>query len=431
MATMQRSSRLLTQLKGNYALYIPPVGRVSVDICTRKLIGCRMNYRNSEMKLDQLIGYFNDNKINLIPPFQRGHVWTIKTRQALIKNIVHGRPIPAIFLYKEEVGSKYTYNILDGKQRLESLLLFVGNARTDVGVKGVLRYFISEAEKKSIDFPIETEDGYKTFAQLPHSMVRDFREYAIPTIEINLEGSSLDEIIQLFIDINQQGVRVNRFDIVKAMGKNKLLESVFDLIAEKQKRGKDIFYKKRNTAFTRVLERLQIIQNLSAPNAKVDRMWERLLEIVLFCRTKKHRRPSEILKSFMHVRDENEKSKIAPSEKKQLQICFNFLADCYKSSLAKSRFATDQTHFYTMVTSLLSSGLLFFKNGVAPDTKMLQQKILAFAKMIDDATLPKNSPKLSAAIKEYREISQKQTTDASQREERERLFLQIIDDIPV
>ena len=85
----------------------------------------------------QLSGYFNDAKINLIPPFQRGHVWTLPTRQKLVQNIVNNRPIPAIFLYKEAVGSKYTYNILDGKQRLESLLLFIGSKRPGLGITGV------------------------------------------------------------------------------------------------------------------------------------------------------------------------------------------------------------------------------------------------------------------------------------------------------
>src|ERR1043166_8890297 len=80
-----------------------------------------MDYRNSEMRIDQLIGYFNTRKINLIPPFQRGHVWHLSDRKRLLINIVKGRPIPAIFLYKEAAGSQFSYNILDGKQRLESL----------------------------------------------------------------------------------------------------------------------------------------------------------------------------------------------------------------------------------------------------------------------------------------------------------------------
>lgn len=120
-----------------------------------------MQYRNSEMKLDQLIGYFNDNKINLIPPFQRGHVWKLTDRRKLIRNIVTGKPIPAIFLYKQESGAKYSYNILDGKQRLESLLLFIGNRRSDVKIVGVLDYFFPAKERESADFWIDLGDGKK------------------------------------------------------------------------------------------------------------------------------------------------------------------------------------------------------------------------------------------------------------------------------
>ncbi len=48
-------------------------------------------------------------------------------RKELMKNIVKRRPIPAIFLYKGDAGAKYSYNILDGKQRLETILMFIGS----------------------------------------------------------------------------------------------------------------------------------------------------------------------------------------------------------------------------------------------------------------------------------------------------------------
>src|SRR5687767_6418074 len=101
-----------------------PRGRVSI-------YGATMRYKNSEMKLDEIIGYFRDGKINLIPPFQRGRVWSMILRRKLMENIVRGKPIPAIFLYKEAVGSRFSYNILDGKQRLETLLLFIADGRGD------------------------------------------------------------------------------------------------------------------------------------------------------------------------------------------------------------------------------------------------------------------------------------------------------------
>jgi hypothetical protein len=71
-----------------------------------------MDYRNLDLKVDQFVAYLNEGKINLIPPFQRGHVWNLQTRRKLIENIVQGRPIPAIFLYREASGARYDYNIL-------------------------------------------------------------------------------------------------------------------------------------------------------------------------------------------------------------------------------------------------------------------------------------------------------------------------------
>jgi len=72
-----------------------------------------MDYDNREMKIDQIIAYFNQHKINLIPPFQRGTVWNLETRQKLLVNMIQRRPIPAVFLYKQAEGPQFEYNILD------------------------------------------------------------------------------------------------------------------------------------------------------------------------------------------------------------------------------------------------------------------------------------------------------------------------------
>ena len=55
--------------------------------------------------------------------------------------MVLGKPIPAVFLYKEASGSKYSYNILDGKQRLESLILFIASKRPDLRIPNWRKYF--------------------------------------------------------------------------------------------------------------------------------------------------------------------------------------------------------------------------------------------------------------------------------------------------
>ena len=74
------------------------------------------------------------------------------------------------------------------------------------------------------------------------------------------------------MDINSYGEKVQRFDIVKAMSKDKLLRSAFKAIAIEQKRGNDVYYKGVDNEITKILKKLQIIENLREANAKVDRM---------------------------------------------------------------------------------------------------------------------------------------------------------------
>ncbi len=164
-----------------------------------------MEYKNTETKLDQLVGYFNERKINLSPVFQRGRVWPLKMRRELIKNIVRRRPIPAIFLYKEEADSKYSYNILDGKQRLESILMFIANDNPKLEIKTWKDYIFGEHRREArFGIDVAGRKGRVKFADFKSNAIRDLREYPIPTIEITLdENTNLDEIINLFVDINQ------------------------------------------------------------------------------------------------------------------------------------------------------------------------------------------------------------------------------------
>ena len=110
--------------------------------------------------------------------------------------------------------------------------------------------------------------------KLPESVIANLGEYSMSTIEITLtEETSIDEIIDLFVDINQEGEPVKRFDVVKAIGtENPLLQSVFDLIALEERRKQDVRYKAKNNEFTYVLKALSQIAKVPEGNAKVDRI---------------------------------------------------------------------------------------------------------------------------------------------------------------
>src|ERR1035438_4824488 len=71
----------------------------------------RVKFELNKLKIENLAGYFNDEVIDLTPPFQRGRVWPLKMRQSLLKNILQGKPVPAIFMYKTQEGARNIYII--------------------------------------------------------------------------------------------------------------------------------------------------------------------------------------------------------------------------------------------------------------------------------------------------------------------------------
>lgn len=315
-----------------------------------------MDYSKSQTKLETLVQYFNEERMNLIPLFQRPKVWPLKMRKELIKNIVNGRPIPAIFMYKDVAGSAFKFNILDGKQRLDSIVMFLaGDANSKFGVKNWRNYVLDAIYRKDAGFPVDFGDRKKTtLADLDETTVARLREYLIPTIEIELnENTSLNELINLFVDINQFGVKVNRINIVRAMKQNDpLLKDVYALIADRQVRKQDVFTRRKKTPFVAVLKRLNIVSSVADKTVQADRMWEKLLELALFVRSNgTHRKPTEILKSF--IKKPDVPAKLSKRERKALTKTFTFLKSAYgkSKSLEASRLAMDQTHFYTMATA--------------------------------------------------------------------------------
>lgn len=65
--------------------------------------------------------------INLNPKFQRRDAWTIKRKSRFIESLILGLPVPQIVLAEKEKGK---YLVLDGKQRLLTILQFYGQSES-------------------------------------------------------------------------------------------------------------------------------------------------------------------------------------------------------------------------------------------------------------------------------------------------------------
>src|SRR5712692_3009522 len=82
----------------------------------------------------QSISWFQDQyrtgRLELRPPFQRKPVWTDKQRSFLIESILMDIPIPEVYVQVNQADDgTERYGVVDGQQRLRTILQFVGIER--------------------------------------------------------------------------------------------------------------------------------------------------------------------------------------------------------------------------------------------------------------------------------------------------------------
>ena len=150
----------------------------------------QITYESDPKTIQDLKNLYEKGLLNLEPGFQRDSVWSQSDRAKLIDSILRNFPLPSIFLYKREQDGQYIYDVIDGKQRIESILMFMGDIR---GNKFSTNIQISEdSEKENIDWKLLCKRKWQ------HKITG----YKVQGMEVLGE---LSDIIDLFVRINSTG----------------------------------------------------------------------------------------------------------------------------------------------------------------------------------------------------------------------------------
>jgi hypothetical protein len=86
-----------------------------------------MNHKSRPQSISWFQENYKADRLELRPPFQRKPVWTNKQRSFLIESILLDVPIPEVYVQvtQGDDGSEQ-YGVVDGQQRLRTILQFVG-----------------------------------------------------------------------------------------------------------------------------------------------------------------------------------------------------------------------------------------------------------------------------------------------------------------
>lgn len=84
------------------------------------------------MSIGEIVSNYKDGEIIINPDFQRKFRWSEQLRSRLVESILIGVPLPSIFVYQNDKGR---WEVVDGVQRISTILEFMGELKDENGDK--------------------------------------------------------------------------------------------------------------------------------------------------------------------------------------------------------------------------------------------------------------------------------------------------------
>ena len=154
-----------------------------------------LKYEHGRWTVQDFVHYFNNGQLNLEPGFQRDAVWTLTDRRKLIETVFQNYPLPSVFLYKnKDKNGKLVYDVIDGKQRLESILMFQSAGRFR-GKRFSVKARLDSESTEDWSWGLVKQRGHE------HQVMG----YTIQTVEVTGDFS---DIVLLFVKINSTGKKL-------------------------------------------------------------------------------------------------------------------------------------------------------------------------------------------------------------------------------
>ena len=346
----------------------------------------------------QGIAWFQDHykagRLELRPPFQRKPVWTDKQRSFLIESLLMDIPIPEVYVQvtQSEDGTEQ-YGVVDGQQRLRTILQFVGIERDKDREDGDYNQFALERLPETSTF----KD--KTFADVTGEDRKKFFQY---------------EICVRFLYTDDRRVVE---DVFKRLNK-------FTLPLKPQELRNATYH----GAFAKLSEQLAddeywAVNRIVSPSAirrmaDIEMMSDLLIGLIHGPQGGSAKIIDEYYEQYEQYEDEfPEQNRIKRRFMKVLDTIKRLFPD-----IEETRWG-NRADFYSLFVAL---GTLFLQHGLPRKSeKKLTAKLLAFAQEVDER-LEQPTAKTSDESKNYARAIEKGSNDKARRVDRQEALAEII-----
>ena len=162
-----------------------------------------VGFDSYDITVKQLYDMILEKMIDIAPEYQRHFVWDADRQSALIESLLLGIPVPSLFM---ATNKDATWDVVDGVQRLRTILNFIGNEEDlkKVGIE-FKQLKLSNLEK------LDAMNGV-VYEDLPKSMQFMFQTRPLRITVLN-DRSDFNLRYDLFERLNTGGVILNPQEI--------------------------------------------------------------------------------------------------------------------------------------------------------------------------------------------------------------------------
>ena len=338
---------------------------------------------------------YQNGQLNLDPPYQRRSVWTLKDRKFFLDTIFRNYPSPAVFLHKEidsEQG-RMIYHVVDGKQRLET----------------VIQYF-ENAIAMDKDYGNEKLNG-KKWKQIEHDLDLNtqFLRYALPVEFMDIEDSIV--INEVFDRLNRNSRKLERQEMRHAR-----YDGWFIRVAEKEAEQEE--WERFGIATKARLRRMKDVQLISE-----------LLAVLLKNRILGY--DQDLLDDLYAEYDSPEETVVDFDEHafaNRLQSTKKYILNMEAHNAAVSKYAKGLNNIYSLWAFIaLNQHRLTSPTAMASQYADFMKKVRSVSKEKDlDAFLGDQNDDSYAEAFLYLKNSVKTSTEKKQREERNKILESVL-----
>jgi uncharacterized protein with ParB-like and HNH nuclease domain len=182
----------------------------------------KVDFNTYDISVKELISMVSDKLIDIAPEYQRQFRWKEDRQSILVESIFLGIPIPSLFMATNQDGS---WELIDGLQRLSSIVHFAGNER-ELNIMNMNDKLVLQQLQKLTQF------NEKTFDALPKSAQLDF---LLKPIKVTTLSDKSDKNVRfdLFERLNTGGIKLTDQEIRSCIFRGKFNDTLKELARNK------------------------------------------------------------------------------------------------------------------------------------------------------------------------------------------------------